>query len=113
MDINDDFFNDICYPYSENNSNTDVVLEDRVNDIYQNYSICDSNCEYEKINIEYNLIECNCTIKTNTSIDENQANFAEMVKYSFKNSNFAIFKCVKLVFNSKIFTTNLGFWLFF
>jgi len=31
----DNFFNDICYPYSENNS--DMILKDRISDIYRNY----------------------------------------------------------------------------
>ena len=42
----DPFFNDICFPYSENNR--DMVLQDRIKYIYQNYSICDIGCKYEK-----------------------------------------------------------------
>ena len=39
FNINDSFFNDICQPYSE--SNNDLILEDRIKDIYQNYSLCE------------------------------------------------------------------------
>ena len=36
FNLNDSFFNDICYPFS--NSNNDIILNDRISDIYQNYS---------------------------------------------------------------------------
>ena len=49
FNMNDNFFNDIYYPYS--NNNYDMILRDRVSDIYQNFSVCDNNCEYNRINI--------------------------------------------------------------
>ena len=36
MDIKDRFFNDLCYSYSD--SNKDIILEDRIKYIYQNFS---------------------------------------------------------------------------
>ena len=39
FDIKSDFFNDLCYPYSEKGS--DIILKDRVSDIYENYSMCE------------------------------------------------------------------------
>ena len=38
------------FSYSENDS--DIILKDRISDIYQNYSLCDSNCEYDSIDIK-------------------------------------------------------------
>ena len=111
LNIYDDFFNDVCFPYSENISHTDVILKDRVKDIYQNYSICDSNCQYENINTETNLIECSCNVKTNIT-SENETNFAEMVWMTFKNTNFEIIKCYKLVFSSEGISGNYGFYIF-
>ena len=46
LDINDSFFSYICSSYSD--SNNDVVLKDRINDIYQNYSLCDIGCEIQR-----------------------------------------------------------------
>ena len=112
LNIEDDFFNDICYPYSENNSNTDVILEDRVNDIYQNYSVCDSNCTYEKINTTTNIISCNCDVKTNiTYSSEEGVNFGKIVVDSYKNANFEVVTCYKLIFSSKGISKNIGFYL--
>ena len=33
------FFNDICYSYSTDEG-SDMVLKDRISDVYQNFSIC-------------------------------------------------------------------------
>ena len=44
LNINDSFFNDICRPFSD--SKNDLVLEDRIKDIYQNYSLCEDGCIY-------------------------------------------------------------------
>ena len=51
LNINDSFFNDICHPYSD--SNNDLVLEDRIKYIYQNYSLCDGDCI---MNLMFNII---------------------------------------------------------
>ena len=37
LNINNSFFKDICHPYSESDNN--VVLEDRIKYIFQNYSV--------------------------------------------------------------------------
>ena len=49
LNSKDRFFNDICFPYSENNS--DIILKDRLSTIYQNFSKCDDNCDYDKIDL--------------------------------------------------------------
>ena len=110
LNINDDFFNDICYTYGDND--TDIILEDRLKDIYQNYSICDDNCKYDKINIQTNMIECSCNVKTNISSNNETTNFANMVLTTFKNTNFAVIKCFKLVFSIEGITGNFGFYIF-
>ena len=38
LNAKDDFFNDICYPYSENGD--DIIIGDRRKDIYKNFSLC-------------------------------------------------------------------------
>ena len=111
FDIKSDFFNDLCYPYSEKGS--DIILKDRVSDIYENYSMCEINCEYNGINYSRNTIICKCDVKTeiNTKNDDPfQVN--QMVIDTFKGSNLAVIKCYGLVFDFRNKFNNLGFYIF-
>ena len=109
FNINDSFFNDICHPYSD--SNNDIVLEDRIKDIYQNYSICEEECNYNEIITEYMTIECDCKVKNNLTINESSLN---LEKYDDINidSNFGLIKCYNLVFSFDGKLNNIGFWIF-
>ena len=110
FNLNDSFFNDICFPFS--NSNSDIILKDRVSDIYQNYSLCDNNCEYDFIDIESNIVTCNCEIKTEVNTAVSSPVFNNIVENIFKNSNIGILKCHDLIFSLKININNIGFWIF-
>ena len=112
LQIKDNFFNDICYPYSDPNSNSDMILTDRVSDIYQNYSICEKGCEYESLNIENMKVNCKCKVKEKMSAIIKEGNFETYIASSFLNSNFGVIKCYKLVFGIKGKLNNIGFWLF-
>ena len=110
FNINDNFFNDICFPYSINNS--DIVLKDRKLEIYQNYSLCDNSCEYDGINTTSMRISCICQVKTNIDLKIKPISFAIVFEDSFKDSNIYVIKCYKLVFNLKNKLHNIGFWIF-
>ena len=110
FNLNDSFFNDICYHFS--NSNSDVILKDRVSDIYQNYSLCDDNCEYDFIGIESNTVTCNCEIKKEINTKVSSPVFSKIVKDIFKDSNIGVLKCHDLIFSLKININNIGFWIF-
>ena len=110
FDIKNEFFHDVCYPYSERDS--DIILKDRISDIYENYSMCDNNCEYNGINYSKNTIICICDIKTNFSSTNEPPNFDQMVLNTFKDSNLAVIKCHKLVLDFKNKFNNIGFWIF-
>ena len=47
FNIKDDFFTDLCYSFSD--SDNDMILEDRIKYIYQNYSLCEEGCTYNDI----------------------------------------------------------------
>ena len=111
FNIKDSFFNDICYPYSADNS--DMILKDRILDIYQNYSLCDNECEYDKINIENMTVVCSCSVKTEITTEVSEPKFSSMIGDTFENSNFGVIKCYKLVFNLKNKSQNIGFVFFF
>ena len=105
----DSFFNDICHTYSDNDS--DIILKDRVLDIYQNYSLCDNGCEYDQINIDLMTIICSCQIKTEINVKVSEPVFSTIIADSFKDSNFGVLLCYNLVFGFD-YKRNIGFWIF-
>ncbi len=110
FNIKDQFFNDICYPYSEGGS--DIILNDRVSDIYQNFSICENNCNYNKINLTESLVSCKCSIKTSVKSEVHPPKLDRIIRDSFVDSNFAVIKCFNLVFSFKNKYKNFGFLIF-
>ena len=109
FNINDNFFNDICYMYE--NSTTDYILKDRRKEIYQNYSMCDNNCEYLQIDLDEMIFSCNCKVKTELSYEIETISFSDAVEATFKDSNIDVIKCYKLVFNFSNKGRNIGFWI--
>ena len=112
FDLNHEFFNDICYSYSDNNSSSDMILSDRVSDIYQNYSVCGEGCEYESFNVDKLSANCNCKVKQEMSTESEEGNFKSYIVGAFVDSNFGVAKCYKLVFSIKGKLKNAGFWIF-
>ena len=109
FNINDRFFNDICYPYSEHGS--DMILRDRIKYYFQNYSLCDFNCEYEYIDIENMRILCNCQVKTRINTEIEEPTYNKIILDVFKDTQIWVIKCYKLVFNLNK-KNNIGFWIF-
>ena len=105
----DPFFNDICYSYSQDKK--DIVLKDRVKDIYQNYSFCEDKCEYKKMNKELSTVTCECDVKTELNIKTKMPVFYKIMENSFKDSNFEVIKCFKLAFKFSNKVHNAGFWI--
>ena len=110
LNSKDEFFNNICLPYSE--KSIDVILNDRIVNIYQNYSICDNNCQYEKIDLTSMIISCKCKIKTSINSKIEQLSFDNILLDIFSNSSIGVVKCYELVFNFKNKLNNMGFWIF-
>ena len=111
FNINEPFYQDICTPY-KNTNNTDILLSDRINYIYNNEdSECQSNCKFSSY--LPNSLYLNCTFEV---VEEKKV---EDIKFSgkkiyesfydvLKYSNFKILKCYKLIFNKVYFKKNLG-----
>ena len=115
FNINDPFYQDICTPY-DSQSGTDILLEDRINYIYNNDDTqCQSNCHFSYYFIESQYMQCSCLI--NKDINDNNSqkdkfiskklyeSFYEVLKYS----NYNILKCYKIIMNIKIIKNNIGF----
>ena len=106
------FFNDICYTYSDGGS--DVILKDRISEIYQNYSLCDSDCEYESFDPENLTVSCSCSVSNNSDSDDDDSssNVKSIILNLFDDSTFGVVKCYKLVFKLSNKLKNIGFWVF-
>ena len=108
FDINDDFFNDVCLAYSD--SGNDLILEDRIKTIYQNYSLCEEGCEFNEIFLENKTVSCECKVKENVTSIISEINM-DFIK-GISSNNFEILKCHNLVFSSNGKMKNIGFWIF-
>ena len=111
LNINDQFYQDICIPYKSGN-NTDITLSDRIDYIYNNQdSQCQSNCQFSSYLYNSLYINCTCSVEEDKPKEEIQFNskklyesFYEILKYS----NFKILKCYNLIFRKNVFDNNRG-----
>ena len=113
LNLKDRFFTDLCYSFSD--SNKDMILEDRIKYIYQNYSLCEKGCSYDSIDIENMNIVCNCKIKGNdnsSSLSITPLFYEQPNDISFLDSNIGVIKCYKMVFSMYNKQKNIGFILF-
>ena len=112
FNINDPFYHDLCTPYKSVNG-TDVILLDRKNDFYNNdFTTCQSNCQYSSYDPNYKLLKCECKVIVD-DIDVNDIHkFSQKIYKNFydvlENSNYKVMKCYKLVFNWKYLRKNIG-----
>ena len=122
FDPNDTFFNDICFSYSNNQSN-DVILSDRRNDYFQNISPCEDNCHYFTINSSSREVECYCkgnnltqqnkkleNIK-NDSMNDEQENLKNVFLQSLKHNNLKIIICYNYFFDFFKMKNSLIYWI--
>ena len=112
FNIKDEFFNDICRPYSDDETNSDMILSDRVSDIYQNVSLCGDQCDYESFDVNKLTVSCICRVKQGVSSEPEKNVLASSIESAFFDSNFGVIKCYNLVFSLKGKLKNAGFWIF-
>ena len=111
LDINDPFYQDICTPYKYSN-NTDILLNDRIDYIYNNKdSQCQNNCQFSSYLSNSLYINCTCVVAEENTDEEVKfdakklyESFYDILKYS----NFQILKCHNLIFVKKVVLKNIG-----
>ena len=112
---NDDFFNDLCFPFY-NTDNNDVLISDRRKDYFLNYSFCNGHCD-TNLNYENNKINCKCKMKYNNldNIDKfkeiNSSNNQIFKNKNINNEHISCFKCHNVVFNRKYNKKNAVQWV--
>ena len=117
FNIDDPFYNNLCTPYKSKNG-TDVLLFDRKNDYYNNnYTTCQSNCQYSSFDPNYKFLKCECKVIVDDIDIKNFNKFSKKIYKTFfdilKNSNYKVLKCYKLVFNLNYFKRNIGNFIVF
>ena len=106
FNITDEFYTDLCRVYHE--LEYDVILEDRIKDLYKNYHVCEEGCYFE--DVDENYVYCQCKIKQNISLESRKMIYQELPTYYPKT--IEVFKCLSLVFSSDDKINNIGFYLF-
>lgn len=122
FDIKERFFNDICFTYSEKRG--DMVLDDRIRFIYQNYSLCEKGCRLHEINIvSYEFIcECSESIrkeqesqeakKDDDDLELHEEFTSDTLTEEFSNiffeTNFEVLRCFKSLLTLDVFSHNIG-----
>ena len=110
FDINDPFFKDLCVPFSY--QNIDIILEDRYNIIYQNFSFCEEGCNNTDIDFERKFSTCQCKVKNDMNNKLSAINFQQINEIKLKNTNIDVMKCYKLIFKLNNKSNNYGFIIF-
>ena len=109
LDIESPFFNDICYHDIIILNDEFLNLSKRIELLYINYSMCDNNCEYDKVNIKKRSISCNCTSLLSIESKIENPTFKQKELY-FQFSSINIIKCSNFLF-IKNTIKNFGFWI--
>lgn len=107
FNITDEFFTELCKVYHE--LDYDVILEDRIKDLYKKYYVCEEGCYFE--DVDENYVYCQCKIKQNISLENRKIEFKDEVPTYYPKA-IEVFKCLFLVFSSDDKINNIGFYLF-
>ena len=113
FNIKDKFYQDICTPYMTQ-SETDIILSDRIDYIYYNNDTkCQTNCIYSEYFLSPEYINCTCDVDVKVNNEHQITKFnTKKIYESFydilKYSNYKILKCVKLILDKKIIKKNIG-----
>lgn len=105
----DPFYNDICIPYTSEDS-TDISLDLRQKLFYLSVPLCEQNCEYQEIDLKRKEIQCICKVKQHYN-ERTDTTLNNKFNSDFRtHHNFGILKCYKILL--KGVAKNLGFWIF-
>ena len=98
FNFNSSIYSDICLPIEIDGK--DLVLEDRIEFLYPNYSFCESICTYDYTDFQGERIYCNCSIKSEVQVDRPHEvkiilfNKKEMDNNQKGPTNLPILKCI-------------------
>ena len=106
------FFNDICFKFTSE-QNTDVTLDSRVEDYYQNITFCDDkqNSHYLAYNYTNTTIIYRCAFGFYQN-EKDKSGYLDVIDTELKNfvsvSNFKVITCYKQFLNLRDIIVNYG-----
>ena len=114
-DTNGDYYNDKCFPYSENG--IDKIMYDRKEEFNNNnMSLCEKNCNFNGYNSTNKRVDCECYIKESLvpfyNVTINSDSLINKLKNIKNLINIEIFKCFKSLFSIKGLLKNIGSYIF-
>ena len=118
FDLETPIFNNLCIYVEEDGK--DVVLDDRIELYFQNYSICNKSCIIENMDMEKYMFTCKCSdsivltsenVGKTKVIDEDsfsKETLSEEISDIFFETNFEVLSCFLSILNIEIYRQNLG-----
>ena len=120
FDINDPFFNDICYPYTDENGN-DIPLKNRREDIYQNTVVCIKGCKFSGYDTDSSKATCVCDADSllikkdeedNSILGYFDDNMNGLLGKVATSDTIGVIKCYERTFKKENIKKNIGFWIY-
>ena len=109
FNINDPFYNDVCFLFTSD-VGTDMNLDDRIQEYYVNYYLCEDNCTLTKVIDRDSNPRSVCLCEDKTHITFNEISGKENYESHSVLTGKSI-KCIKQSFNIYI-GKNPIFWIF-
>ena len=112
-DPKSDYYNDLCFPYTNENG-SDVTILDRKNEfVNNNLSLCDDDCEFKGYDSDNKKAICKCKIKYYieelSNIDDIDSERFFKGWINIKNLiNIKVIKCIKILGTKDGFLKNIG-----
>ena len=111
-DPENEFYNDICYPYTTKEK-TDIILNDRRKEFLENkLTLCENNCKFNGYNSKLQSVYCKCNIKEDLLLIFNSNVDIQKLRYNFadiKNQiNIKVMKCYYLLFTVEGISNNMA-----
>ena len=118
FNISDDIFNDLCIYVEEDGK--DVVLNDRIELYFQNYTICNEGCVYSEIDMENFIVTCKCSESIELNNDNigrvkeikddvfSKESISEEISDIFFETNFEVLSCFSNLFSLELYLQNIG-----
>ena len=118
FNLSESIFTDLCIYVEEDGK--DVVLDDRIELYFQNYTICNEGCIYSEIDMENYIVTCKCSESIELNNDNigkvkevkddvfSKESISEEISDIFFETNFEVLSCFSSLFSLELYLQNIG-----